>query len=94
MPPPCRAAGQRGVDLQATALANMRQHNLLKQFVMRSAASLVFLHDLCVLLPEAIAALDTREAALTSLQLMQDEALERQVGLGVEDIGRRHACRV
>jgi hypothetical protein len=48
------------------------------QFVLRTAAALVFLHDYWVLVPEAVAALEEREAAYEALLLMREELQERQ----------------
>jgi sorting nexin-1/2 len=48
------------------------------QFVLRTAASLVFLHDYWVLVPEAVAALEEREDAYEGLLLMREELQERQ----------------
>jgi hypothetical protein len=48
------------------------------QFVLRTAASLVFLHDYWVLVPEAVAALEEREGAYDELLLMREELQERQ----------------
>ncbi|WIA29266.1 hypothetical protein OEZ86_011774 [Tetradesmus obliquus] len=72
------SAVQRAADLQAAGYASLRQHAVDKQYVLRTAAALVFLHDYWVLVPEAVAALEEREDAYEALLLMREELQERQ----------------
>eukprot|EP00879_Flechtneria_rotunda_P028897 GHRR01031132.1.p2 GENE.GHRR01031132.1~~GHRR01031132.1.p2 ORF type:complete len:170 (+),score=69.57 GHRR01031132.1:1174-1683(+) len=48
------------------------------QFVLRTGASLVFLHDWWVLVPEVVASLQEREDALGAVQLLKDELQAKQ----------------
>jgi hypothetical protein len=48
------------------------------QFSLRCAASLVFLHDYAVLLPEAISTLEHREVVLGGVNMLVEELKEKQ----------------
>lgn len=58
------SAAKRAADLQKVALCHGKQSGLWKGLALKSAASLVTLHDYYTLLPEAVAALEEREKAL------------------------------
>ena len=51
---------------------------VLLQFSMRCAASLVFLHDYAILLPEAISTLEHREVVLGGVDMLVEELKEKQ----------------
>lgn len=48
------------------------------QFALRSGASLVFLHDWWVLVPEVVACLEEREDALEAVQMLEEELRDKQ----------------
>lgn len=50
----------------------------LSQAALRTGASLVFLHDWWVLIPEVIACLEEREEALDVVHMLEEELREKQ----------------
>lgn len=50
----------------------------VSKFALRSGASLVFLHDLWVLVPEVVSCLEEREEALEAVMLLEEELGEKQ----------------
>lgn len=59
---------------------------------MRTAASLVFLHDYWILVPEAIATLEERESALSIADMLGEELKEKNTLLArlqAEGVGGR-----
>eukprot|EP00878_Enallax_costatus_P013411 GHUV01014023.1.p2 GENE.GHUV01014023.1~~GHUV01014023.1.p2 ORF type:complete len:189 (+),score=78.40 GHUV01014023.1:257-823(+) len=69
---------QRAADLQLTGYAALRQQAVEKQFALRSGASLVFLHDWWVLVPEVVACLEEREDALEAVLMLEQELKDKQ----------------
>lgn len=72
------SAANRATDLNKMAYGAVKQHGVWKTLSIKTAASLVTLHDYFVLVPEAIAALELRENALSTLHLLQDELFSKQ----------------
>lgn len=72
------SAGNRANDLQKVAFSNNKQHATWKTMSLRTAASLVTLHDYATLLPEALAALEAREAALAHTWELEDDLAFKQ----------------
>lgn len=72
------SAANRATDLNTLAYGSVKQHGVWKTLSIKTAASLVTLHDYLVLVPEAISALELREAALNQLHLLQDELASKQ----------------
>lgn len=69
---------KRAADMQQLSYSNLRYYNLLKHHSVKTAASLVTMHDYCTLLPEAIAALEEREVLLNSIHVMEAELENKQ----------------
>ncbi|KAF8073000.1 SNX2B [Scenedesmus sp. PABB004] len=69
---------QRAADLQQLGFVAARHATVEKQFVLRGGAALVFLHDWAVLVPEAVATLEEREAALDAVHRLADELADKR----------------
>ncbi|KAL6758155.1 hypothetical protein V8C86DRAFT_3025658 [Haematococcus lacustris] len=83
------SAGNRAADLNKAAFGSVKQHSVWRQLSVKTAASLVTLHDYYMLVPEAIAALEIREAALTHLQTLQADLEAKQQQLEQLQAGGR-----
>ncbi|KAJ9510656.1 hypothetical protein QJQ45_027533 [Haematococcus lacustris] len=98
------SAGNRAADLNKAAFGSVKQHSVWRQLSVKTAASLVSsrhalsvscathavtLHDYYMLVPEAIAALEIREAALTHLQTLQADLEAKQQQLEQLQAGGR-----
>uniref|UniRef100_A0A7S0RGS5 PX domain-containing protein n=1 Tax=Chlamydomonas leiostraca TaxID=1034604 RepID=A0A7S0RGS5_9CHLO len=77
------SAASRATDLNKVAYGTAKQHTVWKTLSLKTAASLVTLHDYYVLVPEAISALQAREAALAALHSLQDDLAHKEHQLEV-----------
>lgn len=76
------------LSISQAAYVSVRQNNSWKAFTTRTAAAFMFLHDYAMLVPEAIAALEEREAALSmvsSLQMELDDKQKQLAKVGVAE---------
>uniref|UniRef100_A0A6U2HTY4 PX domain-containing protein n=1 Tax=Chlamydomonas euryale TaxID=1486919 RepID=A0A6U2HTY4_9CHLO len=79
--PSGQAAAARCADFSALSKASAAQAGIWKGISVRSAGQLVTLHDQHILMPEAVAALREREAALDDVFALEDELAEKKAAM-------------
>ncbi|GLC72447.1 hypothetical protein PLESTF_001248700 [Pleodorina starrii] len=75
------SASKRAADCKQLSYASARQHTLWKTASVKTAASLVALHDYYIVIPEAVAALEERERCLDQIHALEAELMARHADL-------------
>ncbi|KAG2440841.1 hypothetical protein HXX76_003696 [Chlamydomonas incerta] len=76
------SASKRAADCKQLSYATARQHTIWKSASVKTAASLVALHDYYIIMPEAVAALEERERCLDQIHELEAELAAKQAELG------------
>ncbi|GAX75390.1 hypothetical protein CEUSTIGMA_g2834.t1 [Chlamydomonas eustigma] len=76
--PEGNSANQRAADCKKVAMCNSKLNSIWKASSVKTAANLVTLHDHYIMIPEAIVALEEREAALDHIFVLEEELAHKQ----------------
>ncbi|KXZ56206.1 hypothetical protein GPECTOR_1g179 [Gonium pectorale] len=75
------SASKRAADCKQLSYASARQHTVWKTASVKTAASLVALHDYSIMMPEAVAALEERERCLDQIQALEADLAAKHAEL-------------
>ncbi|KAG2425916.1 hypothetical protein HYH02_014915 [Chlamydomonas schloesseri] len=75
------SASKRAADCKQLSYATARQHTMWKSASVKTAASLVALHDYYIIMPEAVAALEERERCLDQIHELEADLAAKQAEL-------------
>lgn len=76
--PEGQSAAGRAADCIKVAMTQAKQHSIWKTLSLKTASNLVTVHDYWVLIPEAIRAMDVREAALQHVFIIEEELAHKK----------------
>ncbi|GIL92817.1 hypothetical protein Vretimale_19222 [Volvox reticuliferus] len=85
------SASKRAADCKQLSFASVRQHNLWKTASVKTAASLVALHDYYIIMPEAVAALEERERCLDQIHALEAELTAKHADLNKTNVANKAA---
>ncbi|EFJ43031.1 hypothetical protein VOLCADRAFT_96778 [Volvox carteri f. nagariensis] len=85
------SASKRAAHCKQLSFASARQHTVWKTASVKTAASLVALHDYYIVMPEAVAALEERERCLDQIQALEAELMAKHADLNKTTGGSKAA---